>query len=100
MSIPSLLGFRRKHAPDRRAAESKPAPGNGHSADAQQPFSDGSEEFFEEFTRREESSRRHEQTGFLVALALILGLFLGLSAVAFLRQDKARPSKLWRWLGW
>ncbi len=95
MSTHSLFGFRKKRA---RAAEKKSPAGNGLSTGAQQPFSDGSEEFFEEFTRREDGNRYRQQTGFWVGLGLALGLFLGAGTILFLQHNKAKPPKRKSWL--
>jgi hypothetical protein len=100
MSTHRFFGFRNKHTPAVRAAEKKSTTGNRHSSDAKQPFSDGSEEFFEEFTRREEGLRRREHAGFLVGLGLALGLFLSVGMVVFLRYNKGTPAKRRRWLDW
>jgi len=96
----TLLGLRRKHAAALRAAEKKSPVGNGHAAGSKQPFSDGSEEFFEEFTGREESTRHGEQTGFLLGLGVALGLFLGIGAIMFLRFNKTKPPQRRRWGAW
>lgn len=100
MSTHSLFGWRKKHAHALRAADKKsPALGSARP-DARQPFSDGSEEFFEEFTRREEGWYPRRPGGFFMSLGLALGLFFGAGAIMYFYYHKAKPAKRRRWLEW
>ena len=94
MATSRLWGFRRKPAVAARFAEKKAAGANGHTVDAKQPFSDGSEEFFEEFTGREDFSRMPERAAMLAGLGLALGLFLGIGAIVFWRRNKTSPRRV------
>lgn len=100
MSTHRFFGYRKRHEPAVRAADKKSAVDNGHAPDAKQPFSDGSEEFFEEFTRREEGLRRRQNMGFFVGLGLALGLFLGVGTIIFLRYNKPSLASRRRWFNW
>lgn len=100
MSTDRFFGYRKKRAAAARAADTKSAVDNGNAPDAKQPFSDGSEEFFEEFTGREEGLRRQQHMGFFVGLGLALGLFLSVGAVMFYRYNKPGPARRRRWFDW
>jgi hypothetical protein len=95
-----FFGYRKRHEPAVRAADKNAAVDNGHTVDAKQPFSDGSEEFFEEFTRREEGLRRRQHTGFFVGLGLALGLFISVGTIMFIRYNKSTPARRRRWFDW
>lgn len=87
---PSLL---RKKARARLHEEN----GNGESEGRQQPKSDGSEEFFEQFTP-ENARRRDEHTrDVLVGLGISLGVLLGVGATIWLRKNKSSRRKRRRW---
>lgn len=78
----------------------------GHEAEAgsrekqtRQPMSDGSEEFFDEFTPENRNQREENHTrDVLVGLGITVGLVLGVGATLWLRKRKGARRNWRRWL--
>ncbi len=87
---PSLL---RKKARARMREEN----GNGEQASMKQPLSDGSEEFFEQFTPQNEKRRDEHTRDVLVGLGISLGVLIGVGAMVWLRKNKSSRRKWRRW---
>ena len=83
--------FARKHARAAHAEEKS----NGERAQRQQPLSDGSEEFFEEFTPESRGQQDHHTRDILVGLGVTVGVLLGVGATIWLRKKKGARGK-WR----
>jgi hypothetical protein len=87
---PSLL---RKKARTRLHEEN----GNGENSGRQQPQSDGSEEFFEEFTPENRKQKDQHKRDILVGLGVTVGVLIGVGATIWLRKNKASRRKRRRW---
>ncbi|MEK7728908.1 MAG: hypothetical protein AAB354_10875 [candidate division KSB1 bacterium] len=88
---PSLL---RKKA---RAIKSE-TNGASESPQVRQPLSDGSEEFFEEFTPESRNQKQDPHTrDILVGLGVTAGVLLGIGATLWLRKKKSGRKKWQRW---
>ena len=73
---------------------------NGETRQMQQPLSDGSEEFFEEFTpeSRRQQQEDHHTRDILVGLGVTAGVLIGIGATIWLRKRKGGRKKWQRWL--
>ncbi len=90
-SRPSL---RRKN----KRARMPEANGNGEKSQMEQPLSDGSEEFFEQFTPENRKQQPDYHTrDILVGLGVTAGVLIGIGATLWLRKKKGARKKWQRW---
>jgi len=64
-----------------------------HRPKVKPPISDGSEEFFEQFTPRVYGKKSYDKSAILLSLGLTLGLIAGAGTTLWLR--KRRKNKPW-----
>lgn len=94
--MPPTTLFRRPSLLRKKTRAHAEANGNPESRQMQQPMSDGSEEFFEEFTPEERGRRDdHHTRDILVGLGITAGVLIGLGATLWLRKKKGARGK-WR----
>jgi hypothetical protein len=67
---------------------------NGENKRMKQPLSDGSEEFFEEFTPENRGQQQdHHTRDILVGLGVTAGVLIGIGATIWLRKKKGGRKK-------
>ncbi len=81
----------------RKKTKAQETNGNGESRQRQQPLSDGSEEFFEEFTPESRGQQDHHTRDILVGLGVTAGVLIGIGATLWLRKKKGGRKKWQRW---
>lgn len=82
----------------RKKAHAHEAKSNGENRQMQQPLSDGSEEFFEEFTPENRGGQHdHHTRDILIGLGVTAGVLIGIGATIWLRKKKSGRKKWQRW---
>ena len=82
---------KKRGAVDQRVAEEMTAHGNGASSPraTRQPFSDGSEEFMEQFAPQYQTNRLSSKKDLLLGLGLTVGLLAGVGVTLLLVKQKS-----------
>lgn len=88
--------FRRPSLLRKKTRAHAEANGSSESRQMRQPMTDGSEEFFEEFTPEERQGQSdHHTRDILVGLGVTAGVLIGIGATIWLRKKKGARGK-WR----